>query len=69
MTIMNQQTFSPEQIEQMIQREYAVLASPFSSQVQVAVASAKMAQLVAMRSSEKVAAMELAMGLRGEAVS
>lgn len=65
MTIMKQQTFSPEQIEQMIQREYAVLASPFSSKVQVAVASAKMAQLVAMRSSEKVAAMELAMGLRG----
>lgn len=67
MTIKKQQTFSPEQIEQMIQREYAVLASPFSSPVQVAVASAKMAQLVAMRSPAKVAAMELAMGLRGAA--
>ena len=67
MTIMKQQTFSPEQIEQMIQREYAVLASQFSSPVQVAVASAKMAQLVAMRSPAKVAEMETVMGLRGEA--
>ena len=67
MTIMKQQTFNDEQIEEMIAREYAVLASPFSSPVQVAVASAKMAQLVAMRSPEKVAEMETVMGLRGEA--
>ena len=67
MTIMKQQTFTEQQIEEMIAREYAVLASPFSSQVQVAVASAKMAQLVAMRSPAKVAEMETAMGLRGEA--
>ena len=67
MTIMKQQTFTEQQIEEMIAREYAVLASQFSSPVQVAVASAKMAQLVEMRSPEKVAAMELAMGLRGAA--
>ena len=67
MTIMKQPTFTEQQIEEMIAREYAVLASPFSSPVQVAVASAKMAQLVAMRSPAKVAEMEMAMGLRGEA--
>ena len=67
MTIKKQQTFTEQQIEEMIAREYAVLASQFSSPVQVAVASAKMAQLVEMRSPEKVAAMELAMGLRGAA--
>ena len=65
MTNMKQQTFNDQQIEKMIAREYAVLASPFSSPVQVAVAGERMAQLVAMRSPEKVAAMELAMGLRG----
>lgn len=69
MTNMKQQTFNDHQIEEMIAREYAVLASPFSSQVQVAVASAKMAQLVAMRSPEKVARMEREKGIDWGAVS
>lgn len=63
MTNMKQQTFNDHQIEEMIAREYAVLASPFSSPVQVAVAGERMAQLVAMRSPEKVARMERENGI------
>ena len=54
MTIMKQQTFTDQQIEEMIAREYAVLASPFSSPVQVTVAGERMAQLVAMRSPQRL---------------